>query len=265
MTHANVMAESGDLSLGEWVYRRARRIAKVFALTPLHPQWFSFLGKNRAIRQICREAGGSLLDIGCGDGRLGRMWRGDRYVGLDHPATGAAWYGARPHVFADAACLPFMDASFDHVALLDVLEHLPEPRVALREIARILKHGGKLFINVPYLYPLHDEPCDYQRLTAHGLSHWLQDAGFDVIEIKAVGAPAETVALLFNIAIASMVAHAVKAFPPAVLLVLLFGPLVPVINLAGWILGRVAREDCRMPFAYWCIARRRSLVPDPAL
>jgi SAM-dependent methyltransferase len=229
------------------------------SFTPLHPQWFSFRAKTRAAGLVADAGACDFLDIGCADGPLRRRLAGRcRYVGLDYPPTGHELYGARPEVFGDAARLPFRASTFDAVALLDVLEHLAEPQASLREIARVLRPGGVLYINVPCMYPLHDEPHDYQRPTVHGLRHWLQLAGFRVEKIEPRGVPPETAALILNIALTRMVTRAIQAFAPAAALIVLLAPLIPIVNLAGWSLGRLDRNDGLMPFAYWAIAHRAS-------
>jgi len=52
--------------------------------------------------------------------------------------------------FADVTELPFADAAFDAVISLDVLEHVPDFRAALREFVRILRPGGRLVLTVPF-------------------------------------------------------------------------------------------------------------------
>ena len=55
-------------------------------------------------------------------------------------------------VCADAAQLPFEDASIDTVIMNDALEHLPQPEKALREALRVLKPQGRAYINFPPYY-----------------------------------------------------------------------------------------------------------------
>lgn len=255
------MSWDSSTAIAFWLQARLRRLGLVLSLTPLHPQWFSFRAKRYAADSVVDSARGCLLDVGCADGMLrGRVNGRSSYVGLDYPITGRALYGAMPDVFADAAMLPFNSDVFDVVALLDVLEHLLEPRTSLCEIARVLKQGGRLFVNVPCFYPLHDEPHDYQRPTMHGLCYWLQQAGFRVEHIRSQGAPAETIALLTNIILARTIVRAARFFPPILVLLapLLF--IFALVNLVGWGWGLLDRKDSFMPFAYWAIASRESPV-----
>ncbi|MDD1755573.1 MAG: class I SAM-dependent methyltransferase, partial [Methanomassiliicoccales archaeon] len=46
--------------------------------------------------------------------------------------------------------LPFPSETFDRVIMLDVLEHVPSEELALSEVERVLKHGGKLVLSVPH-------------------------------------------------------------------------------------------------------------------
>jgi SAM-dependent methyltransferase len=70
--------------------------------------------------------------------------------------------------------------SYDTAVCLEVLEHVPNPFQASREIHRILEPGGVLILSVPFLNRLHDEPYDYYRFTSHGLRHLLENAGFKI-------------------------------------------------------------------------------------
>lgn len=85
-----------------------------------------------------------LLDIGAGDGALGREFRRlghtGQVVGLDpQPSNSAVQAGRTEH-------LPYPDATFEVVVLLRVLAHLPDPAAALAEARRVLKSGGLLVV-----------------------------------------------------------------------------------------------------------------------
>jgi len=71
-------------------------------------------------------------------------------------------------VVADAHWLPFADVSLDGVYSNAVLEHVQRPWRVADEIYRVLRPGGRIFINVPFLNIVHDDH-DYFRFTDRGL------------------------------------------------------------------------------------------------
>ncbi|MFZ1987940.1 MAG: class I SAM-dependent methyltransferase [Minisyncoccia bacterium] len=83
--------------------------------------------------------------------------------------------------------LPFADASYDSVLLINVLEHVFEYRRLLSECARVLRPGGTLVIVVPFLFPYHPSPNDFHRYTAPALSLAIFKAGLKDISITTLG------------------------------------------------------------------------------
>ena len=101
-----------------------------------------------------------LLDLGCRDGTLTRHFLdGNRVVGgdIDVRALESARgeYGIEVHRVNLNAALPFPSDRFDAVLLAETLEHLPYPRITLREIDRVLRPQGLFIGNVPLFYHLH--------------------------------------------------------------------------------------------------------------
>tara|TARA_B100000029_G_scaffold144731_1_gene139937 strand:+ start:119 stop:940 length:822 start_codon:yes stop_codon:yes gene_type:complete len=70
----------------------------------------------------------------------------------------------------DATRLPFRDSSIDLVTTSHVLEHAPSPETMISEIMRITRPGGFGVHVVPFLYPFHASPDDYQRYTNVGMA-----------------------------------------------------------------------------------------------
>lgn len=104
-------------------------------------------------------------------------------------------YHSNPHldVVSDLTQkLPFGDEEFDSVLLSDVLEHIPNPWQLIGEIRRILKPGGVLMMNVPFIYPLHEEPFDYYRYTEHALRRLASEAGMSVVHLESMGGHLES-------------------------------------------------------------------------
>ena len=97
-----------------------------------------------------------ILEVGCGEGivlaTLAARLPGTRFDGLELDETALEQARVRcpgaKLVRGDACELPFGDRSFDLVVCLEVLEHLPEPARALRELRRVAR-GGCL-LSVPH-------------------------------------------------------------------------------------------------------------------
>lgn len=127
---------------------------------------------------------GSILDLG-GDGRseYRTLIQGDHTyttVNLDEKAS--------PDVLHDLEQpLPLADASYDHVLLINVLEHVFEYRKLLREAARVVRPGGSVAIVVPFLFPVHPSPSDFWRFTLQALERECVHAGLVVDKAHSLG------------------------------------------------------------------------------
>jgi SAM-dependent methyltransferase len=236
-----------------------RRFVAPLRATPLHPQWFVARAEARIRGRLAASCTGMVVDVGCASMAMAAHLPASRcrYLGLDYPATAQSMYRTRPQVFADAHALPLADGCAEAVLLLNVLEHLREPARAIAEAARVLSPGGSLFIDMPFLYPLHDRPHDSQRWTEHGLREALDQAGVCAIEIEAVGHPPETAALLANLALAPGLAAALQRRSALALLLAASMLLVPVINVLG-AFGHILVRGDAMPHGYFAIARRKA-------
>jgi SAM-dependent methyltransferase len=97
-------------------------------------------------------AGQDVLDMGCGEGRFCRFLqeRGARTTGLDPTPTLLAeaqrLHPAGTYLDGSATNLPFPDASFDLVVSYLTLIDIEDYRAAIREMARVLRPGGRLLI-----------------------------------------------------------------------------------------------------------------------
>jgi SAM-dependent methyltransferase len=78
-----------------------------------------------------------------------------------------------------------MDQEFDVILCMNVLEHVFDVQKAVDNLRKALRPGGKLMIAVPFLYPYHDEPVDFWRLTEHSLRELCRD--FSSVEIRHKG------------------------------------------------------------------------------
>jgi len=100
---------------------------------------------------------GRCLDAGCGEGLVSFAISAGRpgvtLCGTDISATRLARAASRVtasrFVAGDLLSLPWRDGSFDAVVCCEVLEHLPEPGAAVRELYRVVKEHGVLLVTVP--------------------------------------------------------------------------------------------------------------------
>jgi SAM-dependent methyltransferase len=84
-----------------------------------------------------------VLDVGAGRGYLQDMV--DNYTGLDISSTARRYFHKR-FVQASATNMPFKDGEFDAIWTVWVLEHIPNPESALREMRRVVKPGGLILL-----------------------------------------------------------------------------------------------------------------------
>lgn len=72
-------------------------------------------------------------------------------------------------VVGDIHALPVRDEAFDAVFCTGTLEHVADPRAAVAEMRRVLRSGGVLHVDVPFMQAYHPDPTDYWRFTLDGL------------------------------------------------------------------------------------------------
>lgn len=122
-----------------------------------------------------------VLDFGAGNGPYRHMFQGAAYIAADIEQNQA---GDIDLIVGDLP-LPLDDESVDLVLCIYVLEHLRDHSEVLRELHRILRPGGTLFVVTPFMYREHEAPNDFHRPTVFALRSMLEL--FGETEIRKVG------------------------------------------------------------------------------
>jgi len=140
-------------------------------------------------------AGRRILDAGAGELQYRRFCRHLEYVSQDfaqyegrsvHPGLHhAAWQHAELDVVSDIADIPLADVSFDAIMCIEVLEHVPEPLAALRELTRLLRPGGVLILTAPFCSLTHFAPYFFQTgYSRYFYEHWLGELGYVIEDMQ---------------------------------------------------------------------------------
>ena len=204
---AQVYLRMAELDRDHWWFVARRRILR------------SLIG-----RKVRPPARARILEIGCGTGHNLAMLGEFGQVEASELDPGARALAAerlgRPVASAALPDLSMFPASgFDHVALLDVLEHVAADGAALAAIRTRLKPGGKLLVTVPanrWMWSAHDAAHHHhRRYTKRALRDAAEQAGFQV----------------------SLLSHFNS---------LLFAPIAAA-RLAGKLLGRESADDSIPP------------------
>jgi SAM-dependent methyltransferase len=171
-------------------------------------------------------AGLRILDVGCGDRPYDALLaEAAGVVGFDVPGN--------PHadLHGSIDAIPVEDAAFDVALCLQVLEHVPDPAAAVRELRRVVRPGGRVLLSTHGIYPFHPNPDDLWRWTNQGLERlFLTNGEWASVTVRPGAGTAATIGML--------VAHGVDLLAKRARLRMAAAPAVAAINAAGAALDR---------------------------
>jgi SAM-dependent methyltransferase len=137
-------------------------------------------------------AGGVVLDAGAGP-----MVHRDAFNHCRYEACDVGGYGAveglyskdttQPFFESDLLSIPRPDGHYDGIISTSVLEHVPDPRKVVAEMARVLSPTGVLLLSTSGLYGLHMEPWHFYNTTPYSLLQLTHDAGLRVLYLAPRG------------------------------------------------------------------------------
>jgi SAM-dependent methyltransferase len=130
---------------------RSIRLFRLFRLEQSHPEIFYSALAEDSVRQLRSETaldGRCVLDVGGGPGYFAKAFAasGARYVGVEIDAAGDAPAGTAS-VRGSGTALPFRSGSCDIVYSSNVVEHVRDTDVLLRELVRVCRPGGVIFLS----------------------------------------------------------------------------------------------------------------------
>ena len=160
----------------------------------------SFRQRQKAILSFFKNLRGKkILDVGCGPGLFTQPFSpGNFLVGVDLSEAMLRWArSSLKAVRSEAELLPFKKGSFDVVLAVEILQHLSDPEIFIKELASSLRPGGELILSainqasllhqllVPFV-------SDYKTLHFHSLQrilNLLHQQGFACEEICFLAFP----------------------------------------------------------------------------
>lgn len=119
-----------------------------------------------------------ILDVGCGTKPYKKLFKSTEYVGIDISSEKSV------DKLFDGVKIPYKTEKFDVVIATEVLEHALFPEKLISEMKRVLRPGGKLFITMPFVWPEHAVPIDFQRFTSFQHRRLLNKYKMKIISIS---------------------------------------------------------------------------------
>ena len=165
----------------------------------INPFYLCRVGMARKIAEYANHLkGDKMLDFGCGHKPYRSLFpQIKQYLGVDFENEGHSHRKEHIDVFYDGTSLPFPDEYFDCAICTEVLEHVPDFDQSLTLIKRVLKIDAEIIISLPFVWPEHEMPFDFRRLTMGGLVKELEKQGFKVVQTYKNGNFASAIIELF--------------------------------------------------------------------
>lgn len=194
----------------------------------------SFIVRS-SIYRILRSKAGLLkglnvLDVGCGSKPYKELFKDAKsYVGIDTNNSGHDHTDESIDLFYDGRKMPIESGTYDAAVSFQVIEHVENVDVFLTEISRVVKDNGVVLMSIPFVWPEHEQPYDFRRLTSFGVEETFKKHGFKVTEvIKTTNYP-QTIIQMANAYLALTLKTKFTTFN--LILILMFNPILNLLGL----------------------------------
>lgn len=207
--------------------------------------------KSRVVRKaladiLCQFSEDSfILNIGSGNTRI---WPNVKNLDIID--------GEGVDIVGSAETIPIKDNTVDLIISQETFEHIQNPELALKECFRILRPGGSIYFQVPFIIGYHPGPTDFVRFTREGVVEFLSRAGFQIkkLEITVGGATGfyrisvEFFAVLFSGPVRFLYTPLKALFATV---------LYPIKFLDPWF--HLSSQRDRIPGGYYAVAQKPNL------
>lgn len=203
-------------------------------------------------KKFSKFSDGQILDFGCGSMPYEYLFHHcEDYLGLDYEQDEIMRPARKVDVYYNGVTIPFPNDRFDTVLAFEVFEHIVNLEEIFSEITRILKPDGMLCFTVPFLFPYHETPYDYQRLTSWKWHEILVRFGFNDINIVTKPNDFTSLVQLIQIYILSLINPRNNS-----VIELLLMPINLIFNLVGLLGSKVPQDRTNFPLSIEVIARK---------
>jgi SAM-dependent methyltransferase len=125
--------------------------------------------------------GSIVLDAGAGEQPYRSLFAHCTYEAADFEKVDKPY--AKSTYVCDLGSIPVESGRFDAIIFNQVMEHLPEPLVVLKELRRVLKPQGVMMCTAPFFYEEHEKPYDFFRYTQFGWRQLMSKAELEVTRL----------------------------------------------------------------------------------
>jgi SAM-dependent methyltransferase len=203
------------------------------------------------VEAVLRRApeGARILDLGAGGRQIGPGVLCVDFIPFSNT-----------RLVADVHRLPVRPESVDMVFATGLLEHVDDDRTVIAEMARILRPGGVVHVELPFLQQFHEDPIDCRRMTVDGLARELKRAGLEPLHSGFHIGPTVTILTLlayYGAMLFEGKSKASRVVSTGVFLAL-SGLFYPFKYLDRWLIRK--RSAHRLAFGVFCTASKKGNV-----
>jgi len=155
-------------------------------------------------------------------------------------------------IVANIGNLPFRDNSVDIIINEAVLEHSKNPQALVKEMYRVLKPGGLIYITTVFVASFHSSPNDYYRWSKEGLRELLRD--FEEKETGVICGPTSAMLSIFNEWLATLFSFGLKYLHQILLLIFII--ITSPLKLLDYLISKFSSAQ-NIAYGFYYIGKKK--------